>query len=71
MAKKITQEQKKEVEETQKINEELIKSIGDEVVFKHKLICELVMQVLKTHKKEHDDFLYLKLYNRFEKELEK
>lgn len=44
--------------------------IGNEIVFKHLLVKQLVVECLKTHKREHDDQLALSLYTRFMKELE-
>lgn len=65
MAKKVAEKEIKVVDS----NENLLK-IADEVVFKHKLIMELVDQCLKTHKKEHDEILREKLYKYFDKELQ-
>lgn len=66
----ITKEQvKDEIKKTQEENQRLI-DIGNDVVFKHKLIMTLVDQVLRANNKLHDDLLALKLYNKFEKELD-
>lgn len=65
MAKKI----EKEVIKSTDDNEKLIKE-ADSVVFKHKLILELVDQCLKNHKRQHDEVLAEKLYKHFDKELQ-
>lgn len=56
------------IKEEQELNEKL-KKIGNELVFKHLIVKDLVYQCLKTHKKEHDERLENLLYERFMKEL--